>query len=421
MRTFRKIFCLVMALALLMSMSLTALAASYDASNFGELEAAFNDTSGEDVSVNVTADIVFGHDLNTNAGVTYAIGTQNGSTLYDAGFYGSGTVVIGTEDSNMDVSGSTQYGRGNIALDVWDDVSVTVYGDVTGGSGDPDAVDYDVPDDYSDGNDGVYAMGNASVTVYGDVTGGNSYGTYGYGGDGITAVENTSVTVNGNVTGGDTVADPDTPANYIPGRSGYGVIMNNSANVSVTGNVTGGNVNTEACRIGTGVDIEFQMSDGGSLTVGGDVTGGEGANGVKANSFMFINVPDDDSAIPSMTVGSYSGAEGWFPGDDISYVESLIVVTGSDGSAAPGTASAAPTIDEFWRNVIWMLRQAEPGSEVTVNVGRRTTMPAYVMDAIREYGVTLILQWNGGEDIVIREALPKDDAIRLYNLADLAG
>lgn len=410
MRMFRKLFCLMMALMFLLSVNLTAFAATYEnVSDFSQLETAFNDNSGEDVSIDIVSDIQFDHDLTAREGLTFSIGSQNGSSLINAEFYGEGTVIIGTEENNMDVIGTDSV----VALSAFGDVSVTVYGNVIGTDGDPGSVDFDEFWSYSDGSDGVITEGNASVTVTGNVTGGNSYGNYGFGGDGVIAFQNSTVTVGGNVTGGNNTANPELENSNF-NRGGHGVNMDNSASVFVGGNVTGGSNNGYLGESGQGAYISFvHYSTDGSLTVGGSVTGGEftGNTGTDGYGLFCDNHLDlDNTSIPSMTVGAYSSVGGRrLTEEELAMIEDSIVVTGLPDAEG----------DAFWYNVVKQIQEAEKGTEVTVDAQWRTTMPAFVMEAVRESGVILIIQWNGGEEIVIKEA-PAEDASWVYDLSELA-
>ena len=83
MSLFRRVFSLILVLALLSTVSLSAMAADYNAENAAQMEEAFN-YSGEDseVNINVTANIdMNGGNLTAAEGKTYNVTTQNNSTL----------------------------------------------------------------------------------------------------------------------------------------------------------------------------------------------------------------------------------------------------------------------------------------------------------------------------------------------------
>ena len=123
MSLFRRVFSLILVLALLSSVSLSAMAASFEAADAAQMEAAF-DYSGEDsqVNINVTANIdMNGGNLTAQEGKTYNISTKNDSTLNEVKINGSGTVNIGTDIT----------GKDRAALSVYGDATVTVTGDIT--------------------------------------------------------------------------------------------------------------------------------------------------------------------------------------------------------------------------------------------------------------------------------------------------
>ena len=76
--------------------------------------------------------------------------------------------------------------------------------------------------------------------------------------------------------------------------------------------------------------------------------------------------------------------------------------------------------DLFWQNVLQQIREAEKGAEITVDVGARTSIPARVLKAVSEQEVTLIIQWDGGEDLTIHKDFVPEQEAELYQLADLA-
>lgn len=71
--------------------------------------------------------------------------------------------------------------------------------------------------------------------------------------------------------------------------------------------------------------------------------------------------------------------------------------------AVPTTASAPEDTveDGFWNRVVRQIRSAKPGDTITVDAGGICTIPYWVIDAAVEQGVTLVIHWMGGEEIVI--------------------
>ena len=285
MKKFRFILALVLVLTMVLSTPLMALAKSWDVTDSAGVENAFATDTDDEVIINMQNDIVMENSVVANEGQNYTI-NGNGNTIADVMIGGEGSVEI-----NADVTSEVN----SAAMEVYDAASVTVNGDVTGKSGNPDDVDYSDPMAYSDGDAGVYAYDQAEITINGDVSGGNGYGTYGYAGDGVYAEDEAKVTVNGNVTGGSVTADPEVEAYYNEeydyysnAYAGDGVEAEDEATVIVTGDVTGGSTNGDMGNGGYGV-----YADGGShydeygefvseipsVTVGGDVTGGNATNG----------------------------------------------------------------------------------------------------------------------------------------------
>ena len=99
-------------------------------------------------------------------------------------------------------------------------------------------------------------------------------------------------------------------------------------------------------------------------------------------------------------------------------------VTPDEGTTAPGAAAPAPqapAYDEvFWRDVEKQLLAAKKGDTVTIDAGKRTTMPAWIMDAIEGSGAILVIQWDGGEDITIEKPYDGEKKYTFFYLKDLA-
>lgn len=56
--------------------------------------------------------------------------------------------------------------------------------------------------------------------------------------------------------------------------------------------------------------------------------------------------------------------------------------------------------DDFWSKVVAYIRNATAGNPMTVEAVGRVAMPSFVMEAVRESGITLIIKWSGGEAVV---------------------
>lgn len=365
MKLFRRASALAMVLALLLSMSISVFAASFDNMDDGF---AYD---GEDTDVNIT----LSEDVNNGwyeakEGKNYNIGTNNGSTLNSVGFSGSGDVVIDTDVTGLNAS---------------EDVHVTVNGDVAGVDNEYGYTDGDGNDVIS-GGAGVYAENNATVTVNGDVTGGNADGEgskdIAYGGAGVSVNENASVTVNGDVTGGTATGagenldgeavwayseDGDSPSvtvnGDVTGENGVGAI--GAAEITVTGDVTGNSIGVMA-------------DDGASITVTGDVSGkwiGVDARGDNTTVTVNGNVAGADG-IPDEV--DYADPTGWSDGGiGMDVYEGATVhvsgdVTGGDAYGTYGYAGDAIHAGEgatvsVGGNVSGGSVTADPNTEVHVD------------------------------------------------------
>ena len=346
-------------------------------------------------------------------------------TSEDDGVYACG-------DSNVTVTGNiTAEGDGVYA---YGDSNVTVNGNVSGGDGNPEDVDFNDPWSCSDGGDGVYASGNATVTVTGDVTGGDAYGTFGWAGDGVGAYQASNVTVGGNVTGGNVTADPETVG--CVSKAGNGVIMDSTATVNVGGNATGGSTNGDQGIDGSGATIylypipeEYRDEvPAGSLTVTGYVQGG----GDSSDLYIYCetygedeeeNTLFEDIPVPSITLGAMNTIDGkGLTDEELEQILSQVKITGlkTNEPEVVHTERTENTMDPFWQKVLKQVRAAEEGSQLTIDAEYRTSIPTIILQTAAERNITLIIRWNGGEDITVDSALElKGNTILLADLAEL--
>ena len=309
MKKGKKLFTLLVAALLVCLLPMTAFAATWDdVDSEAKLQAAFADTE-PDVVINLTGDIELADILTANIGQTYTI---NGHTFVLAHVYldGAGTVTINADI--RDVDGSTQD-----ALHVYDDVNLTVNGNITSTTAN-DAVETDdnanvtingsITAEEGDGvdtndkskvtvngdvssieNEAVYTNEESEVTVNGNVSSAQKEGVDANddskvtvngnvsGDAGVEASGNSKVTVNGNVTGNSgqvgedgslDTGDMSDPYGYSDGSAG--VVASGNAEVTVTGDVTGGDAYGTYGYAGDGVDAR----DSSKVTVGGNVKGG---------------------------------------------------------------------------------------------------------------------------------------------------
>lgn len=481
MKLFRKMSALTMVLVLLLSMSISVFAADYDAATIDDLMSAFSDTSGEDVNINVTADIdgstedgyygVVGQE-----GINYNIGSENGSSIGSLFVYGGESVTVDTDveefihfdstnatlngavngdvnayDSNVeinsDVNGSiSAYGDGSVdvagnvtatgednwvgvsagegatvtvggdvtssaeGVSAWGDATVTVGGDVVAG----DNLSYE-GSDYVYGGTAVNAGDNATVTVGGDAVGGNAEGeSYALGGSGVSAWGDgdsaPTVTVGGNVVGGNASSTSEEP---YAAQAGSGVQMSGSANVTVGGDAVGGNTEGTDSLAMPGAMINCNPGqEAGSLTVNGNVAAGEGTEELGA---LYVNTwvdPEDENAVP-----------GEVPAIDVGSADSVSVVgfgEEEDARLQAELEAAFVKKDTFHADALWLVRNAEPGSEVTIYAGDRHVITKELIQAVIENEITLTVKWNGGEDVVIDKTISGEFTDTYVKLADLA-
>ena len=349
-------------------------------------------------------------------------------TSEDDGVYACG-------DSNVTVTGNiTAEGDGVYA---YGDSNVTVNGNVSGLDANPEGVDFNDPWSYSEGGDGVIASENATVTVTGDVTGGDAYGTNGEAGDGVGAYDASNVTVGGNITGGNVIADPETKADIESvSEAGDGVIMDSTATVNVGGNVTGGSTNGDQGIDGSGATINLypipeEYRDevpAGSLTVTGYVQGG----GDSSDLYIYCetygedeeeNTLFEDIPVPSITLGAMNTIDGeGLTDEELERILSQVKITGlkTNEPEVVHTERTENTMDPFWQKVLKQVRAAEEGSQLTIDAEYRTSIPTIILQTAAERNITLIIRWNGGEDITVDSALElKGNTILLADLAEL--
>ena len=76
---------------------------------------------------------------------------------------------------------------------------------------------------------------------------------------------------------------------------------------------------------------------------------------------------------------------------------------------------------DVWTNLLGKIRKAQPGEEIIINVYNRMSIPAAVIEAVREYDVKLIIKWAGGDDLVITKDFTAEvsGVILLKDLAEL--
>lgn len=122
----------------------------------------------------------------------------------------------------------------------------------------------------------------------------------------------------------------------------------------------------------------------------------------------------DDGTVTNKPTEYAEGVRTYTCGCGMTRTESIPRLPASEPERAPAYDA------DFWADVEEQLRAAKKGGTVTVDAAWRTTMPASIMEAIAETGVTLIIQWNGGEDITIHKPYDGEKKYTIFYLKDLA-
>lgn len=105
------------------------------------------------------------------------------------------------------------------------------------------------------------------------------------------------------------------------------------------------------------------------------------------------------------------------PGSKLEKQEEPVTV-----SPKPAAAVEYTGVDEaaFWQEVARRIEAANPGDTIQVNAGGICTIPAWVIDAAVERGVTLFIHWLGGEDFLIdRQPDTGSQTFSVYSFSDL--
>lgn len=378
MKLFRRVSSLVMALVLMLSMSLTVLAADYDNMDDGFAHEA-NEENNYDTNVNINLTAPDEGYYTAKEGYTYNITVDEGGSLEGATFVGAGTVNVGSEENEVEVG---DIGAGG-------DVAVNVYGDVSGG---------------------VEAFGNAEVTVNGNVSG-EFFG--------VSAMDSSTVTVDGNVTGFDAVANDR--------MAGIAIGADSTATVTVTGNATGGNALGENGASGPAMAIASTQEAGeipGSVTVYGDVRSGEAlGEGSTKMPDIYVGIYDGGE-LSSISVGSYETIGGIaLEGDNARNLtdEELAVIIENiqivEKESEPEPVQVG--YDSHWGYLYQTIKMSKAGDEITTDIGARKSMPAFIIEAVRQYDVKLTVKWTGGDDLLIAKDFT-EEVTGFVLLTDLA-
>lgn len=121
----------------------------------------------------------------------------------------------------------------------------------------------------------------------------------------------------------------------------------------------------------------------------------------------------------SVTLGDDVGMTYYDYSEDAHFLLSKEDIPEAVGGNLNGEGTATNT-DRFWYNVRNKIRNADEGATITVDAGRRTFMPLLVLDAVKEYKVTLVIQWAGGDDITLQPSFDATTDKWSFQLTDLA-
>ena len=357
--------------------------------------------AGENAEVSVDGDV--------NGSVT-AYGDATADIAGDVTNEENWSAISADENATVNVDGNVTSDTEGIYA--WMDSTVTVGGDVVAG----DNIDTGDPS-FTYGGSAVNASGSSTVSVGGDAIGGDAKGEgMVIGGNGVfawTDGENApTVTVGGDAIGGNATSSSE---ESFSAQGGSGVQMPGSANVTVGGDAIGGDGEGVESVPGAGAVVSSEAgAAAGSLTIEGAVVGGEGDIDQGDLNVYAWSDPEaenqDPAEVPEISIG---------------YAEEIFV--GGFGEEEDAKLQAEleaqvkkPQVD-FWKYFLDKINAAQPGDEITINLYNRMSISAQVINAARAKEVTLIIQWNGGDDLVIDKNFTEEvsGAILLKDLAEL--
>lgn len=273
---------------------------------------------------------------------------------------------------------------------------------------------------------------NSDVRARTGYTGQTSSGSWGFGGNGAAIGGG----YNGDFTGSVSIKDSSVNATTLNDGAaiGAGGIDNNNQTAVFSGSLVIDNstVTAEAVNQGiaigapglsskhTGGDGEFTGSieiNGNSklnLLDGKNAENGDvaliGANGVSSGSITIEDIVqvnawsgtidksklsyDRDSYLSATESGGQYTSVGMDVLEDITNGAEVEIVF------VPKPA-AEVLVYRFWDDVETKIKTADKGDTITINVKERTSIPVRILELVAEYEITLIIQWNGGEDIIV--------------------
>lgn len=182
------------------------------------------------------------------------------------------------------------------------------------------------------------------------------------------------------------------------------ISTSDKAGVQVNGN--GNTINLKGNNTVTSSDENSAMVVGGNLTISGDSDASLSVNKSTVNSGCSVTV----------TGGTVNGVEYQTPAPEPE--------PEPEPEPAPAPAVWAEKVKSpepsYWDSLIWKLSQMEDDITLTLDLGAYTWIPRTLIQTARGKNITLILQWNGGEDITILPTDTIDLSLWSIQLKDLA-
>lgn len=377
---------------------------------YGSNGAAIGSNNGEDFtgSITITGNVYvealsysYGAGIGSGNGGDFAgeVNITNGADVFSEGVYNSAAIGAGqngdfTSDGSVTIDNATVFAdtynngaaigsgyqgdfAGSISIT---NSTVTADAGNNGDSkrGEAAAIGAGYNGDFS----GSLYIGNSTVhaETYND---GAAIGAGGIEGSNSTAVtEDATITIhNSNVTA--ITFDAGTP---IGAPEANGVF---AGTITITGNST------------------LTLVDGKNKVLGDEVLIGGAVTGENASVTMddtvtlhcWAGTRDTNSGtVDRYTNGTKTEATPEMLSSIINGGKLTIIETPKEIAAKPYMPGA---YEIFWQNVKTQILKAQKDDEITLDARSYSSMPTYILDAVKEAEVTLIIQWNGGEDLVI--------------------
>ena len=181
--------------------------------------------------------------------------------------------------------------------------------------------------------------------------------------------------------------------------------------------ISGGDVEANGGDYGAGIGGGFYGAGSDIIISGGKVTANGGhwgagigggywgkGSGITIKNNAVVTAEGKDNAANIGNGHSEEFTEKQPDNVDVSGLYITGSVNGVPGTIDPNAVPGAfDGFDEtaFWKEVVRKIQAANPGDTVSIDAGGLFTIPCWVIDAVVEQGVTLVIAWMGGEDIII--------------------